>query len=140
MTRLEWQDSVHALQGGPMDTAHQEFVTLTNALADAPDAEELARLTQLFVHCKEHFAQDKAWMQTSQMPAIDNHLRDHEGVLTLLESAAADLRAGTHGAGRDVAESLAAWFGQHAATLDAALAFHMQQAARTDKPGIPAVG
>jgi len=140
MAQIEWQDSVHALQSGPMDIAHQEFVTLTNALADAPNGEELARLTQLFVHCKDHFAQEKTWMEVSQMPAIDNHLRDHEGVLTLLESAAADLRTGQHGAGREAAESLAAWFGQHAATLDAALAFHMQQVTRADNSGIPAVG
>lgn len=140
MTHLEWQDTLHALQAGPMDAAHQEFVTLTNTLADAPDEEELACLTQVFVHCKEHFAQEELWMQASHMPSIENHMRDHEGVLTLLESAAADLRAGQHGAGRELAESLAAWFGRHVATMDAGLAFHMQQATRSAKPGIPAVG
>lgn len=140
MTQIEWQASLHGLQAGPMDEAHQEFVTLTNALADAPDAEELSRLTHLFVHCKDHFAQEEYWMDLSKMPATENHRRDHEGVLTLLECAASDLRAGKSGAGRELAESLAAWFGHHTATLDAALAFYMQQAQHSTKPGIPAVG
>jgi hemerythrin len=79
-------------------------------------------------------------MQRSRMPAADNHLRDHDGVVALLHSTLAELRAGRRGAGREVAESLAAWFDHHSATMDAALALHMQQSAPKTQDGIPAVG
>jgi hemerythrin-like metal-binding protein len=140
MSHLEWKETLHGLQAGPMDNSHQAFVSLTNALADAADADELSCLTQLFVHCKEHFAQEELWMKVSHMPSTENHIRDHEGVLTLLESAAAELRAGHAGAGRDLVDSLVTWFGRHVSTMDAGLAFHMQQSKHSAKPGIPAVG
>lgn len=140
MSRLEWHDERHALSAGAMDRAHKEFIDLANRLAEAADADELARLELLLSHCEDHFAQEQEWMLHSRLPAADNHQRDHEGVLALLSSARAELKAGQCGAGRDMAESLMAWFEQHAATMDAALALHMQQTQPRSQTGIPAVG
>ena len=140
MNKLEWQSGQHSLAAGPMDDAHQEFVTLTNILAAADDEDEARCLQQLLAHCEAHFAQEALWMKSSGLPAPENHLRDHEGVLSLLQSALSDVRRGQHGAGRELAESLGDWFQHHSATMDAALAFQMQQAARQPSTGIPSVG
>lgn len=140
MARIEWQDSQHALQSGAMDFIHREFVVLTNALASAPDDTELACLQRLIGHCRDHFAQEKLWMDASNLPKAELHQSDHDAIMRMLESSRDALRAGRHGAGRTAAEALFNWFEQHSATLDAALAFQLQQKLRSEKPGIPAVG
>ena len=140
MSTLEWQEARHALSAGAMDRAHKEFVDLTNQLAEADPASEEKRLALLLAHCEDHFAQEHEWMLRSRLPGADNHLRDHDGVVALLRSTLAELRAGKRGVGREVADSLATWFDHHAATMDAALALHMQQTAPKTQTGIPAVG
>jgi len=140
MSKFEWQEDRHSLQKGAMDSAHKEFVTLVNQLSAASDAEEIAKLDVLLAHCEDHFGQEQHWMESSQLPSPDNHLRDHDGVLALLRSTRTDLVAGKFGTGREVADSLAVWFHHHAETMDAALALHMQQSVRSSQGGIPAVG
>lgn len=140
MSTLEWQAGRDSLAAGPMDDAHQEFVTLTNILAASDDEDEMRCLQQLLAHCEAHFAQEAMWMKSCQVAAPENHLRDHEGVLSLLQSALSDLRCGNHGSGRNLSESLGEWFRHHSATMDTALAFQMQQAARIRPDGIPSVG
>ncbi len=141
MSTLEWQPDVHSLASGPMDDAHREFLTLTNILAASDDEDEIRSLQQLLVHCEAHFAQEQFWMQESGIAGAENHQRDHEGVLSLLQSALSDLKRGQHGAGRELADSLGDWFQQHSATMDAALAFQMQQASRNpQEAGIPSIG
>jgi len=140
MAQIQWQDAQHALQTGSMDLIHREFVALTNALAVADDAQEKICLERLLGHCRDHFAQERMWMEVSRMPAIEHHLQDHEAIMAFLESAMDELKAGRAGAGRAATDRLVPWFEQHAATLDAALAFQLQQGMRPEKPGIPAVG
>jgi hemerythrin len=140
MALIQWQDTQHALQTGAMDITHREFVVLNNALAGASDDTELTRLERLISHCRDHFAQEKLWMDASGMPRSAQHQHDHEAVMEALETARTDLRAGKAGAGRRASEVLAQWFEQHGATMDAALAFHLQQSIRPVQPGIPAVG
>jgi len=142
MTRLEWQEARYALQAGQMDTAHKEFIQLINQLGEVDDAGELRKLNLLLRQCEDHFVEEQLWIERSQMLGAENHLRDHETVLTLLRTAREHVQAGVSGAGREIAEPLAAWFDRHATTLDAALAFQMQQHALCvrARPGIPAVG
>jgi hemerythrin len=140
MTQILWQDTQHALQNGAMDVTHREFVVLTNALATSTDAAELACLERLLGHCRDHFAQERLWMDACGIQGAAHHQHDHETVLNLLDTARSELRAGNSGAGRRLTDTLARWFEQHGATLDAALAFHLQQSIRSEPPGIPAVG
>lgn len=141
MTTIEWQDGQHSLAAGPMDEAHQEFVTLTNLLGAADDDEEARCLQQLIAHCEAHFAQEEIWMRESRLPSADNHTRDHDGLISLLQSALSDLRRGEAGAGRDLVESIGEWFQRHSETMDAALAFQMQSQARVNSgSGIRSVG
>lgn len=140
MARLVWQKERYALQAGAMDDAHEAFVALINRLAEASDQEEAHLLKQLLVHCEDHFAQEARWMQTCALPNAEPHLRDHEDVLARLRIALDEVRAGQCGAGRALAEGLADWFERHALTLDAALAFTMQQSVPKKHVGIVAVG
>ncbi|MEN3110589.1 bacteriohemerythrin [Uliginosibacterium paludis] len=141
MTTIEWQQGQHALAAGPMDEAHQEFVMLTNLLAAADDDDEARCLQQLIAHCEAHFAQEELWMREFRMPMAENHTRDHEGVISLLQSALSDVRRGQAGAGRELVESLGEWFHRHGETMDAALAFQMQIRSRgTPANGISSVG
>ncbi len=130
MSTLDWNPARHALAAGPMDDAHQEFVTLTNILAASDDEDEMRCLQQLLAHCEAHFAQEQFWMREAGMAGAENHQRDHEGVLSLLQSALSDVKRGQHGAGRELTESLGDWFQHHSSTMDAALAFQMQQVVR----------
>lgn len=140
MSKLVWQNARHALQAGAMDGAHREFVALINQLADASDQEELHHLNRLLAHCEDHFAQEARWMQLFALPNPEKHLHDHDEVMALLRRAGEDLRAGQAGSGREVTETLARWFERHSITLDAALAFQMQQTSKPKYVGIVAVG
>lgn len=140
MAQIQWQDAQHALQTGWMDLIHHEFVALTNALATADETTEVGCLDRLIGHCRDHFAQERMWMEISRMPSPEHHLRDHEAIMVMLENAMGELHAGRTGAGRDATDQLVPWFEQHSSTLDAALAFHLQQNMQQERPGIPAVG
>ncbi|WP_018604464.1 hemerythrin domain-containing protein [Uliginosibacterium gangwonense] len=140
MSKLVWQNSRHALQAGAMDGAHREFVVLINQLAEASDQEELHHLNRLQAHCEDHFAQEARWMQLFSLPNPEKHLRDHDEVMALLRQAHEDLRGGKAGSGRELTETLARWFERHSTTLDAALAFQMQQTSQPKCVGIAAVG
>jgi hemerythrin len=140
MSKLEWQAEVHSLAAGPMDDAHMEFVTLTNILAASDDEDEARCLQQLLAHSEAHFEQEARWMRECNMASAENHLRDHEGVISLLQSALSDVRGGQHGAGRELTESLGEWFQRHSSTMDAGLSMQMQLAARQKASGISSVG
>lgn len=131
MAAIEWQASQHELATGPMDDLHLEFVELVNLLAAADDDDEARCLEQLLAHCEAHFGQEAVWMRECNSPATENHMRDHEGVTSLLQSALSDVRHGQAGAGRDLVESLAGWFQHHSETMDAALAFQMEAMTRS---------
>lgn len=140
MTTLEWQPDRHALAAGPMDEAHQEFVTLTNLLGASSNEDEARCLQQLIAHCEAHFAQEAIWMHECKLPTAESHLRDHEGVLMLLQGALFDVRQGKVGSGRDLVESLGEWFRRHGETMDAALALQMAFRMRNSASSVNAVG
>ncbi|MDQ7989913.1 MAG: hemerythrin domain-containing protein [Candidatus Dactylopiibacterium sp.] len=141
MNALQWQTAQHSLEGGRLDEMHQEFVALLNLLAAADDEEEAAFLKRLIAHCEMHFGQEELWMREVALPTREQHVRDHDDVLALLQHALDDVRRGQAGAGRDLVEPLGNWFERHGDTLDAALAFLMQaKLHRGEAAVIPAVG
>lgn len=122
---MEWQDR-YELGHGPMDATHREFIDLVNALAAASDADAVAALRALIEHTEVHFAQEGRWMEASEFPPIHCHEGEHQRVLESLNSVLAMAEKGNPGLGRVVAGELPAWFDNHAATMDAALAWHMR--------------
>lgn len=123
---MEWQDR-YMLGHAPMDATHQEFVALVNTLAAASDTDAPAALEALYQHTEAHFAQENRWMADCGFPPIECHVGEHERVLAALRQSLAQAQQGNAGVGRVVAGEMPAWFDNHAATMDAALAWYMRQ-------------
>ena len=73
-------------------------------------------------------------MRHSGFASADSHILQHRVVLNVLREGLALARSGQYGAVREMASELAAWFGKHAQTQDAALALHMRRQAEYPAP------
>ncbi len=134
MTALTWTDTL-TLQHPKMDATHEEFVSLlaaTDAALAGPEPVLLARFEALVDHTVEHFAQEERWMTASGFAPENCHAMQHQSVLGVMVGCAR--RAGSEGGDGEPVDfeplrmavgELAAWFPQHAETMDAALAQHL---------------
>lgn len=125
MPAIVWSDS-HELGLPPMDETHREFVELVNRIADSGDGGLLGGLDQLILHTVEHFAQEDRWMRESGFPPVHCHQTEHERVLEVMHDVRDRIAAGDLALGRNLIAELPAWFDNHAATMDTALAWHVQ--------------
>lgn len=125
MSLIEWNKALE-LGLARMDETHREFADLCNALGEARDEGLLTALDALITHSAAHFAQENRWMERSGFPPIHVHMGEHERVLRLLREAREEVAAGDLPSGRRLAEGLPAWFRDHAASMDAALAYHIK--------------
>ncbi|RMG35732.1 MAG: bacteriohemerythrin [Gammaproteobacteria bacterium] len=123
--RYTWDS--HLEKGiGPMDATHQEFVEMVDGLLSCPDTELVERLQALAEHTREHFAQEDRWMAESGFPPIAIHEEEHRRVLSAMEQVLTQARQGESEAARQLVAQLPAWFEQHSATMDNALAMHLR--------------
>lgn len=130
MPTLIWSDAL-ALQQPQMDVTHQEFVDLLAAaeaaLDDAP-ATLLQRFQELLDHTVEHFAQEDRWMASTGFSTENCHTFQHAAVLQVMRNVVALAQVeGDFGPLKQAVAELAQWFPTHASTMDAGLAFHMEQ-------------
>jgi len=109
-----------------MDQTHEAFVQHIALVETAADADVLARLDDLIAHTEAHFAQEKGWMGSMNFPQIGCHSVEHDGVLMVTREARRYVLEGKPEIGRVLARELGEWFKQHAATMDAMLAYAMQ--------------
>jgi hemerythrin len=135
MTLMEWTDALD-LGVDRMDATHREFVEHLNLLADAADAQMLARFDQFYAHTVAHFEQETQWMRATGFPPIHCHEAEHEGVLEVMREVRGHLEQARFEVGRVLAAEMAEWFRGHAATMDAMLAHHLK--ARGLEPQSPA--
>lgn len=122
---MDWKTE-YVLGHDPMDATHRDYVALVDALDRAEKSEVLVCLDKLIEHSVEHFAQENRWMEECGFPPIHCHEGEHERVLNSLNEMRANIAADP-GIGKILAKELEAWFAQHAATMDNALAFYMRQ-------------
>jgi hemerythrin-like metal-binding protein len=125
MSHLRWSDAL-SLDLPLMDATHREFVDLLAAVADAPDGDVVAAWTRLVDHTDAHFAQEDRWMAQTRFASGNCHATQHEVVLKVLREGLSADAAGQLDMIRQLARDLAAWFPQHAQTMDAALALHLR--------------
>lgn len=128
MALIEWSDKL-ALGVDRMDDTHREFVDLLNTLHAASDEDYIALLDQFIEHTVAHFEQEKRWMTEIEFPPAHCHLDEHEGVLNIMRDVRKMVAEGKREVGRVLTRELAPWFENHAATMDATLAFFLR---RTD--------
>ncbi len=122
---LAWSDDI-ALGHEAIDQTHMEFVAL---LADAEMADDealLPKLQELITHTIDHFGREDQWMAATQFAPVNCHGMQHRVVLQTLDEL---MRRGRDDGElqlvRDILPELGKWFTQHAQTMDAALAAHL---------------
>ncbi len=126
MPVMEWNESL-MLDRGVMDETHEEFVELLNRLADAPEDRMLAVLDEFIAHTEAHFAQEQRWMESVAFPPLHCHVSEHDGVMQIAREVRCRAMAGETRFGRVLAEAVAEWFANHAASMDAVLALYMKE-------------
>lgn len=123
---LAWSEDL-ALGHEAIDQTHIEFVELLAAAELAEDAQLLARLQALITHTIEHFGQEDRWMEATYFAPVNCHGSQHRVVLQTLEEL---MRRGREEGElqlvREILPELGKWFTQHAQTMDAALASHLE--------------
>lgn len=125
MSTLPWTEALRL--GLPeIDHTHQEFVEMLAHAEAAPDSELLRLWQALIVHTEAHFAQENRWMQQTGFSSTGIHMGQHHAVLQAMRGAQALGEQGQWAQLRSMVSDLAAWFGQHAQIMDAAMALHLR--------------
>jgi hemerythrin-like metal-binding protein len=132
MTALTWTESL-ALNNAQMDRTHEEFVDLLAACHAAlagPDDILLGAFDTLTQHTVEHFAQEDRWMAATGFAPANCHAYQHQAVLGVMQECVKRARGSDDAAPdfeplRLAVGELAIWFPQHAQSMDAALAQHL---------------
>jgi hemerythrin len=130
---LAWSDDL-AVGQNVMDDTHREFVAQLNRVAASADTEVLAALDEFIAHTEAHFGQEEAWMESLTFPPRGCHRGEHEKILETAREVRKRVAAGDARLGRVLAEALAEWFPQHAASMDAVLALYMNDVGFKPEP------
>jgi hemerythrin-like metal-binding protein len=77
-------------------------------------------------HTVEHFAQEERWMLATGFAPENCHALQHASILETLQAVRTHTDQGDNTLIGRLAVALAEWFPQHAATMDAGLALHLQ--------------
>jgi hemerythrin-like metal-binding protein len=125
MSALTWSEGLE-LGLSFMDETHREFVELLAQCEAAGDAALPALWDTLIAHTDDHFGREDAWMAATGFASGNCHSTQHKVVLQVLREGGARARQGDLAPIRQMVVELAAWFPQHAQTMDAALALHLR--------------
>lgn len=122
---LAWSE--HLRTGdGRMDDTHEEFVQMLNELLALPESEQLPLYRKFIDHTVEHFAQEERWMVAVGFAPDNCHASHHGTILETMRAVVDHYEKGDTDIINRLAEALVEWFPQHAASMDAGLAQHMQ--------------
>lgn len=130
---VSWNDSFQ-LGYAPMDSIHEQFVSIVARLQIAVDADQALVMDELLDHTREHFEVENKWMHETAFPPRDCHIEQHEAVLTSIIEVRTLIDQGRHDVCRSLAHALADWFPVHATHLDSALAHWMFKRKFNGKP------
>jgi hemerythrin-like metal-binding protein len=124
---LAWSEDL-VLGMDAIDRTHEEFVALLARAEMAADETLLECLHELTEHTIEHFGREDQWMQATQFAPQHCHAMQHRVVLQTLDEL---MRRGSEDGDlqlvREILPELGKWFHQHAQTMDAGLAAHLDQ-------------
>ena len=122
---LNWSADLHS-GDDRMDNTHEEFVTMLNALLLTPKTDQLNLYRECLNHPVEHFAQEDRWMVATGFSEENCHAGQHATILETMRAVEAHYVQGDTEMISRLAEALAEWFPQHAASMDAGLAQHLK--------------
>ena len=121
----QWSDAL--LTGDArMDDTHHEFAQQLGALLATPQADQLPLYQAFVAHTVAHFAQEDRWMLATGFTASNCHADQHAMILETMHAVVPHYQKGETDIINRMGEALAEWFGQHAQTMDAGLAQHLQ--------------
>jgi hemerythrin-like metal-binding protein len=109
-----------------MDDTHHEFVDMLNRLLDTPLRDQLPLYREFLAHTVNHFAQEERWMVATGFSPDNCHASHHATILDTMRAVEEHYLQGDNEIIQRLAEALAEWFPQHAATMDAGLAQHLR--------------
>lgn len=122
---LEWSSAL-LVGDDRMDSTHTEFVSKLNQLLDTPADQQLPLYRAFLAHTVDHFAQEERWMLATGFAPDNCHAAHHATILDTMRAVEAHHLQGDTDIITRLAEALAEWFPQHAASMDAGLALHLQ--------------
>lgn len=134
MPLMEWSNEL-VLDDGVIDDTHKEFVDLLNRMYDAPDDQLLTILDEFIAHTEAHFAQEQRWMEELAFPPLSCHANEHAGVMEITREVRRRTADGDMRFGKVLAQGIAEWFANHAATMDLMLAQYIEQHGYEPTPG-----
>lgn len=123
---LTWTDQL-STGDGRMDDTHQEFVDMLNEILATPQDQQMPLYQRFLDHTVEHFAQEERWMVAVGFEAENCHASHHATILETMRAVVEHYEQGDTEIITRLAEALAEWFPQHAASMDAGLALHMKE-------------
>lgn len=133
---LAWSDDL-SLELDYMDDTHREFVDLLAATELADDGALTEQFAALIEHTEDHFGSEDKWMKDTQFSSSSCHTTQHNVILEVMREVLRRGREkGDMAVMRQMAHELGIWFSQHAQTMDAALALHLQRMGYDAKTGI----
>lgn len=122
---FEWSENL--LTGDArMDHTHEEFALQLNALLATPQADQLPPYQAFLDHTVAHFAQEDRWMLATGFTGSNCHSDQHAMVLETMQAVVAFYEKGETDIINRMGEALGEWFAQHAVSMDAGLAQHLQ--------------
>ena len=122
---FEWSEKL--LTGDArMDHTHQEFADQLATLMATPPADQLPLYEAFVAHTVAHFAQEDRWMLATGFTEGNCHSDQHAMVLETMQAVVKHYQLGETDIINRMGEALGEWFGQHAQTMDAGLAQHLQ--------------
>lgn len=120
----------YQLQQAQMDQIHAEFIRLLNALEGADKKSFMTDFPELVRHTEAHFSFEEEQMNKTGFSSTPEHVADHQRILGELHRFEKRVVKGSVTLARAyIAERLPDWFRQHAATMDSALAAHLNATA-----------
>jgi hemerythrin-like metal-binding protein len=122
---LQWNPSL-SVGDARMDDTHEEFVALLNQILATPQDQQLPLYRAFVAHTVEHFAQEERWMLATGFSADNCHASHHATILETMNAVVKHCEQGDTEIITRLAEALAEWFPQHAASMDAGLALHLK--------------
>lgn len=123
---LNWSPAL-AVGDARMDDTHEEFVAMLNQLLATPQDQQLPLYRQFVAHTVEHFAQEERWMLATGFSADNCHASHHATILETMHAVVEHYETDDPEIITRLAEALAEWFPQHAASMDAGLALHLKE-------------
>ncbi len=126
VAQLNWSSAL-SVGDARMDDTHQEFVEQLQQLLATPPEQQLPLYQAFVAHTVDHFAQEERWMLATGFAPDNCHAAHHATILETMRAVVSHFEEGDAQIINRLAQALADWFPQHAASMDAGLALHLQE-------------